>query len=247
MQVGTVVELWRYPVKSVGGEPLAHAPAGPRGIEGDRIRALVDDSTGKVLSAKTVPRLLEAVARYVPDGEPTITADGDVSLAGPAALSAWLGRAVHLAAPVEGVRAVFDMDVDAEAPGDTVELRTPPGSFFDSRSTLHLVSQASLGPHDARRFRPNLVVATDAGAAPSHPEDEWVGHTLRIGGEGGIEAVVRKRTGRCVLITRPQPGLPRDLDVYRELLRTRDGDLGVYLDPVTDGRLSVGDAVELLA
>jgi uncharacterized protein YcbX len=224
MRVGTITEVWRYPVKSLPGERLRERVAvGLAGIDGDRRRAVVDEVTGKVLSAKTVPKLLSA----------SIGWDA-------AALSSFLGRSVHLADPVPGEQSVFDMDVDPDEPGDVVELRTPPGSFFDSRSTLHLLTTASLGGNDVRRFRPNLLV--DAGGA--FPEDEWVGRRLRIG--DGLEATVRKRTGRCVLITRAQPGLPKDVPLYRDLLRDRSGDLGVYLDPQTSGSVAPGDAVELL-
>ena len=224
MRVGTITEVWRYPVKSLPGERLHHRVAvGPAGVEGDRRHAVVDEVTGKVLSAKTVPQLLSASTEW-----------------DAAALSSFLGRSVHLADPVPGEQAVFDMDVDPERSGEVVELRTPPGSFFDSRSTLHLVTTGSLGRNDVRRFRPNLLV--DCGGA--FPEDEWVGRRLRFG--DGVEASVRKRTGRCVLIARPQPGLAKDVPLYRDLLRDREGDLGVYLDAQTAGTVAPGDPVELL-
>jgi uncharacterized protein YcbX len=77
-----------------------------------------------------------------------------------------------------------------------------------------------------------------------HPEDAWVGRRLRIG--DSLDATVRKQTGRCVITTRAQPGVERDLDVLRTLNRTRQGNLGVYLDPQTEGTVAPGDAVELL-
>ena len=224
MRVGTVAEVWRYPVKSLPGERLHQRVAvGPAGIEGDRRRAVVDEATGKVLSAKTVPPLLSASTDW--DG-PT--------------LSTFLGRAVRLVDPVPGEASVFDMDVDPEDPTEVVELRTQPGSFFDSRSTLHLLTTGSLGGEDVRRFRPNLLVSCDG----AFPEDGWVGRTLRLG--EGVEATVRKRTGRCVLITRAQPGLEKDVALYRSLRREREGDLGVYVDARTTGTVAAGDPVELV-
>ena len=224
MRIGTITEVWRYPVKSLPGERLDRRIAvGPGGVDGDRRRAVVDEATGKVLSAKTVPQLLSASTGW---DAPT--------------LSTFLGRSVRLADPVPGEQAVFDMDADPEDAGEVVELRTPPGSFFDSRSTLHLLTTASLGTNDVRRFRPNLLV--DCGG--DFPEDGWVGSTLRFG--QGVEATVRKRTGRCVLITRAQPGLPKDVPLYRELVRARQGDLGVYVDARTSGTVAPGDPVELV-
>ena len=54
--VGTVAALWRFPVKSFLGEEVAEVDVTERGIVGDRGHALIDTSTGKVVSAKN-PRL----------------------------------------------------------------------------------------------------------------------------------------------------------------------------------------------
>jgi len=50
--LGSVVSLWRYPVKSMLGEELNAAEVIKRGLLGDRLYALVDSSDGKVASAK---------------------------------------------------------------------------------------------------------------------------------------------------------------------------------------------------
>lgn len=47
-----VSEIWRYPVKSLGGELLTAADVGAEGLNGDRVWAVVDDETGNVASAK---------------------------------------------------------------------------------------------------------------------------------------------------------------------------------------------------
>src|SRR5919108_2212260 len=52
MTLGSVVSLWRYPVKSMMGEELNAAEVTERGLLGDRAYALVDNSDGKVASAK---------------------------------------------------------------------------------------------------------------------------------------------------------------------------------------------------
>lgn len=49
---GTVVSLWRYPVKSMLGEELNSSNVTERGLVGDRVYALIDQKTGKVASAK---------------------------------------------------------------------------------------------------------------------------------------------------------------------------------------------------
>lgn len=249
MRIGTVVEMWRYPVKSMGGERLTGAvEVTAAGIEGDRAMAVVDDVSGKVLSAKTVPLLLQVQASWDGTGVRIADESGAVDLVSSdddadARLSAWLGHPVSLRAPVPGHRSVFDMELDPDDPTELALLQTPAGSFFDSRSTLHLLSTASLGSHDVRRFRPNIVV--EAEGDDPNPEDAWLGRELRVAGDVGVQVSVRKATARCVLITKAQPGLDQDSSVLRDLLRTRDGHLGVYLDPLSDGRISPGDAVDL--
>ena len=50
--VGPVVDLRRYPIKSMMGEELNAAEVTERGLLGDRAFALIDASDGKVASAK---------------------------------------------------------------------------------------------------------------------------------------------------------------------------------------------------
>ena len=66
--VGSVVSLWRYPVKSMMGEELNSAEVTDRGLLGDRAYALVDRSDGKVASAKNPrkwPQLFDFRAAFV--------------------------------------------------------------------------------------------------------------------------------------------------------------------------------------
>ena len=52
MIVGSVVSLWRYPVKSMMGEELNASDVTDRGLFGDRAYAILDPATGKIASAK---------------------------------------------------------------------------------------------------------------------------------------------------------------------------------------------------
>ena len=52
-----VATIWRYPVKSMAGEMLDEVAVGPLGLEGDRI-VHVEDAQGRVVTARTHPRLL---------------------------------------------------------------------------------------------------------------------------------------------------------------------------------------------
>src|SRR5580765_224314 len=66
--VGLISELWRFPVKSMGGERLSEVEVTERGFHGDRAYALIDMETGRVVSAKSVkrfPGLLNCKASFV--------------------------------------------------------------------------------------------------------------------------------------------------------------------------------------
>ncbi|MEQ9163578.1 MAG: MOSC N-terminal beta barrel domain-containing protein, partial [Ilumatobacter fluminis] len=93
-----VVDIWRYPVKSLGGEQLHVAAVGPDGIVGDRSWGLRDRSTGLVLTARREPALLFLSGQYRPDGRPRITDEHGDELADDQALSERLGRPVELVA-----------------------------------------------------------------------------------------------------------------------------------------------------
>src|SRR5438309_10105993 len=67
-QIGTVGGLWRYPVKSMRGEPLDEAWVNERGIVGDRVWAVRELERGGIMSARTFPALLDLRACY--EGEP---------------------------------------------------------------------------------------------------------------------------------------------------------------------------------
>lgn len=106
--VGRVSEVWRYPVKSMGGESLPAATVGPLGIAGDRGWALRDETAGEIRGAKKMPALMRCRAAYarepavgaavppvtitLPDGATLHSGDADAA----ARLSALTGRAVTL-------------------------------------------------------------------------------------------------------------------------------------------------------
>ncbi|MEE9286022.1 MAG: MOSC domain-containing protein [Dehalococcoidia bacterium] len=107
MRVGTVKQIWRYPVKSMGGETVQDCQVGERGLGGDRGWALRDETAGEIRGAKKLPELLECTARYLdppanakiphaeitlPDGAKITTDQPGVS----ARLSELVGRPVTL-------------------------------------------------------------------------------------------------------------------------------------------------------
>jgi uncharacterized protein YcbX len=107
-RVGRIKEIWRYPVKSMGGERLAHSSVGALGIPADRGWALRDEKAGEVRGAKKLAGLMKCAARYLeepaagriphaeitlPGGERVRTSDGAATNQ---KLSALLGRPVTI-------------------------------------------------------------------------------------------------------------------------------------------------------
>jgi uncharacterized protein YcbX len=230
-----VAAIWRYPVKSLQGEALERAEVGRHGLVGDRGWAIVDDATGFTLTARREPRLLFAQASVADDGL-RITLEGGATPTSDADLSDWLGRPVHLVEA--GQRGgLFETPADPEdEAGEWLQWRGPGGAFHDSaRTKVSLVSTATLGAWDALRFRSNVVV-------DSAGEDALVGRSITI---GTTALAVLKHIDRCVVVTRPQPGIERDLDVLRTINRERATCLGVGATVTLAGHMAVGDAVAI--
>lgn len=233
-----VAELWRFPVKSVGGERLQRVTLGPGGLEGDRGWAIWDLRDGLGLTARRVPEMLFASASLTESGGVEITLpDGEVA-ADDRALSRWLERPVELRnAAADGERR-YENTTDPEREGDAPwqAFTGADGPFHDSpQARVTLLSTGSLGDWDRRRFRANVVLTGEG-------EDRLVGERLELG-----EAVlaVREQIGRCVITTRAQPGgLERDLSVLRRIARERDGKLAVGAVVERDGIVRVGDRLE---
>ena len=265
--LGSVVSLYRYPVKSMLGEELNATALGERGLVGDRAFALVDAADGKVGSAKNPrkwPNLFDCRAAFVeppadgqklpavritlPDGR-TITSDQkDVN----ETLSAAVGRpvALHAAAPGQPVLEEYWPDIEGLAHRDAVtDESMPSGTFFDL-ATVHLLTTATLdslrelypqGRFEVRRFRPNVVVAP-ANVAAGFLENAWVGRTLAL---GDVRLQVIRPCSRCVMITLPQSDLPRDPGLLRTAARHNETNVGVYATVLRGGTLRRGDPVRL--
>jgi uncharacterized protein YcbX len=276
---GVVAGLWRFPVKSLQGEAVdaltfvAPGPGAAGGAADDRAWGVVDVATGRVLSAKTVPALLEAAAVARPGGGVVVTLPDGTTVGDedrPAcdrALSAWLGRDVELRsarATDAGDAGPVAYDMTFDPPNDDAELvpiDTPAGSFVDLcgahvLTTGALAAMAAAAPGSdwsVRRFRPNVLVDTGpaGGREPGGvPEDAWVGRRLALG-TAALDVVMQ--TVRCALPLRAQPAGPgpgepalgRDVGLYRTMAAEHANHLGVYAEVAAAGTVRVGDAVRL--
>jgi len=248
-----VLEIWRYPVKSMQGERLAEGRLTELGLEADRHWALRDRRTGKLVSAKQDRNILFASSRLAGEEVEITMPDGRILTAATpgvdAELSAWLGRDVTLEVAEPTTSGVYDLALDpVDEASETVEYPTPDGSFLDA-GAVHLLSNSSLrtmattaptSNWDKRRFRPTLLIEVD-GEAP-YPEDEWVGSAVRV---GETTLTVLMPTIRCGMPGRGQPGLEAEPDVVRVTKQAHNSLLGVYAMVDVEGVVREGDEIQL--
>jgi hypothetical protein len=233
-----VLEIWRFPVKSLLGERLEQAEVGAEGLDGDRGWALFDEDTGFGLTARRVPELLFAAGRRRADGGVEVVLPDGTVTAEDAVLSAWAGRRVALrpATEVRGERRYENpADAEREDGGRWNPFSGAGGAFHDNADArVTLLSTGTLGGWDRRRFRANVVLA---GAG----EDALVGARVRL---GSAELDVLGKVPRCVMITRPQAGgIGRDTAVLKTIHRERGGDLAVGAVVARPGTVAVGDVL----
>ena len=267
-KLGSVVSLWRYPVKSMMGEELNATEVSERGLPGDRTYALVDSSDGKVATAKNPrkwPHLFDFRATLfesqrgaakvppvriaLPDGTIVTSDQSDLNQI----LSKALNREVSL---VEGPRGAVNAeeywpDMEGLTHRDTVtDFTLPEGTFFDC-ATVHLLTTATLdrlrelypqSRFEVRRFRPNMVVQVASGET-GFAENAWVGHTLAIG--TAVRLNITGPCGRCVMTTLAQGDLPRDPGILRTAAQYNHGNVGVYGAVVRGGTIRRGDPVSI--
>jgi uncharacterized protein YcbX len=232
-----IVDIWRYPVKSLQGERLDEVAITGTGLDGDRQHALFDLDTGFGLTARRVPDLLFASARIGEAGEVEVTLPDGTVTRDDGELSEWLGRRVVLRSAEEpGVRRYENpADFEHEATSAWMPFDGSTGAFHDSaRASVTIVSTATIGRWDPRRFRANIYVEGE-------DEDALVGSQVMLG-----DAVldVGTRIERCVMTTRAQAGgVDRDLDVLRTIRRERDGCLAVGALVTQSGHVHIGDAL----
>jgi uncharacterized protein len=235
-----VLELWRYPVKSLQGQRLAEAEIGVLGIAGDRGWALFDRDSGLGLTARRVPELLFGSARLRADGGVEVVLPDGTVTTDDAVLSDWLGRRVELRAATEDgdVVPTYETPADEDVPDPTewLQWEGAPGPFHDSpRIRLSLVSTGTLGTWDRRRFRANVVLDGEG-------EDGLQGREADL---GSVRLRIGVPVSRCVMVTRPQPGgIGRDTAVLKTIHREREGLLAVRAAVLRAGTVRTGDVLE---
>jgi uncharacterized protein YcbX len=228
--IGRVVGLWRYPVKSMAGEPLPETEVSWHGFAGDRRWAFIRDGVTQSGFPWLTLRERGDMSRYLP------------SFADPARPDQ---SPVLVRTPLGATYDVMDAALAAELyPQGTWVIKQNLG-IFDTfpLSIITTQSIAELGGLvgarlEVQRFRPNILIEA-ADPAP-FVEDGWVGCVLRA---GGLKLRVDKRDGRCAVITLDPLTGERNPVILRTVAQDRGGCLGVYGSTVQPGRVALEDSV----
>ncbi|MFZ0895658.1 MAG: MOSC domain-containing protein [Candidatus Nitrosopolaris sp.] len=265
---GTVVSLWRYPVKSMLGEELNSSYVTERGLIGDRTYALIDQNTGKVASAKNprkwgrlfdfrsafidLPQVVENIPPVritFPDGSQIFSDQDDIDYS----LSKVLGQNVRLmrASLEKPSYEEYWPDIDGLAQREKLTDEIMPSQTFFDIAVIHLLTTSTInrlrelypeGRFEVRRFRPNIVMESASGGK-EFIENLWIGKNIMIG-----EEIVMRVTGactRCVMTTLPQGDLPKDLGILRTVATYNQVTAGVYASVHRGGTIRRGDPVRL--
>jgi uncharacterized protein YcbX len=236
IEIGHVEAIFRYPVKSMGGQRLEEANLGWYGLEGDRrleFRRMDDRSGMPWLTASKLPDLLLFVPQRREDG-----AQGDLT--------------THIRTPDGEELPVFGEDLAAEvgrrygAPVQMMQLRH---GIFDEASisviasdTMWEIGRLAGRSLDVRRFRPNVVVRL-LRSIPFQ-EDEWLGGVLSFGEGDAAPAInVTIRDERCSMVNLDPDSASPAPEVMKAVVRANQNNAGIYGSVTRIGRLAVGQTI----
>lgn len=238
IEVGRIEAIFRYPVKSMRGEPLESAAMGWHGLEGDRRFAFHRfdiDGGFPWLSASKLPDLVRfAPLRREPGSDGALpthvrTPEGEELPILGDELAADVGRRCGLRVEMMHLRqGVFD---EAGI------------SVITSCTAREVTRLAGIG-EDIRRFRPNIVVRNE-GAVP-FGEDGWVGGVLAFGEADDAPTVaVTTRDVRCAMLNFDPDSAASSPSMLKAVVGANQNNAGVYGTVTRIGRVAVGQAVVL--
>lgn len=236
--LGRVVQLSRYPVKSMAGVTLESAFLGWYGLAGDRRFAFRRGGDRSGMPWLTASRLSELVL-YHPCGLDERTGEP---------------LPTHVRTPAGAQPELWSEDLLREIAGrlgGDVELMQARHGVFDEASisviataTIAAVAREAGVAFDSRRFRPNIVIACDEGVP--FLEDAWIGGTLVFGeGDRGPAVRVTMRDERCRMLTLDPETGQSDARVLKTVVRLNQNNAGAYATVVQTGTIRVGEPVGL--
>jgi len=242
IEIGHVEAIFRYPVKSLGGERLEVANLGWHGLDGDRRLAFrrMDDRSGfPWLTASKVPDLLLFTPQRNEDAD---GGHGDLP--------------THIRTPDGEELPVFGEDLAAQVGrryGAPVQMMQLKHGIFDEATisviasdTVREISRLAGRSPDVRRFRPNVVVRL-LRSVPFQ-EDEWLGGVLSFGeGDDAPAITVTMRDVRCSMVNLDPDSASPAPEVLKAVVRANQNNAGIYGTVTRIGRLAVGESIILHA
>lgn len=238
IEIGQIEAIFRYPVKSMRGEPLDAATLGWHGLDGDRRLAFrrLDERGGfPWLTASKLPDLVLFTPQRHEDGNdaalPTHvrTPEGEEMPLFGDALAAEVGR--RCGSPVQMMHLKHGMFDDASISVITSE-------------TVREIGRLAGTSADVRRFRPNIVVRSTR--AIPFEEDQWLGGVLTFGEADDAPAVtVTMRDVRCMMVNLDPDGGSHAPELLKAVVRANQNNAGIYSTVTRIGRLAVGQTITL--
>ena len=240
IEIGQVEAIFRYPVKSMGGERLEVANLGWHGLDGDRRLAFrrIDDRSGfPWLTASKLPDLL----RFAP-GRRDNGAEGDLP--------------TRIRTPDGNEMPVFGEGLAAEVGrryGAPVEMMLLNHGMFDeacisviASDTVREIGRLAGRSLDVRRFRPNVVVRL-LRSIPFQ-EDQWLGGVLSFGEGSDAPAItVTMHDVRCSMLNLDPDSASPAPEVLKAVVRANQNKAGIYGAVTRIGRVAVGQTILLRA
>jgi len=232
--VGTVVEITRYPVKSMAGEPLSAAEIDWQGIEGDRqycFYRTMDKGRFPWLSARDFSRLVTYRARF---RDPSAPRSSPIEVRTPGGADLALDDPALLAEIAAGAGCTLGLLQSGRGLPDAM-----PVSIV-STAIYRALAEAHGAPLDRRRFRANILIDGDV------QESDWRGRRLRFGDSpDSAELLAADAIPRCALITIDPDTGRRDPAIMRIVARQFANLIGIYAMPAKPGIVRVGDVAYL--
>ncbi|MBA3644988.1 MAG: MOSC domain-containing protein [Gemmatimonadaceae bacterium] len=235
--IGEVEAIFRYPIKSMGGERVESAEVGWHGLEGDRrlaLRRTKAQNGFPWLTATKMPELLLFSPLRHPDG-----ADGELP--------------ARVRTPEGNEFAVFSEELAADVENrhsEPVEMTHLRHGIFDdacisviTSDTIREVGRLAGLQLDVRRFRPNILIRLSE--TSTFAENDWLGGQLSFGDASGPRVSLTMLDDRCAMVNYDPHSARAAPDVLKSIVRANDNKAGIYGSVVRTGRVEVGQSIRL--
>lgn len=237
--IGEVVQISRYPIKSMAGENLESTRIDIYGLYGDRSHAFIDvtkEGWDRYITARQLPQMLGFKAKL--GGNPSLDLDEfpPVEIISPdGRLYTWN------IALLDEIQSYSETKLSMLRckPDSTDLLAVDTGAILIiSEQSLHKLERLLENSIDIRRFRPNLVISLNSQLISS--DAALIGRSLRI---GSAELHITEECERCSMITIDPDTYERDPAILKKVNEEMNLFFGLYASVAKVGEVNVGDKV----